>query len=96
MTAFILPTDGGAPRPHRCAACFDLLAWQRTQNGATIAASTIDRVRATLRSALNAAVREGLIAANPLAQVRLAKPVRPRARCSVRLGGSAAASQAVK
>jgi integrase len=36
-----------------------------------------DRVRATLRSALNAAVREGLIASNPLAQVRLDKPVRP-------------------
>jgi len=42
-----------------------------------VAASTVDRVRATLRSALNAAVREGLIAANPLAQVRLDKPVRP-------------------
>jgi integrase len=42
-----------------------------------IAASTVDRVRATLRSALNAAVREGLIAGNPLAQVRLARPVRP-------------------
>jgi len=80
----------------RLQACFDLLAWQRTRNGAPIAASTIDRVRAMLRSALNAAVREGLIAANPLAQVRLAKPVRPRARCLVRLGGSAAANQAVK
>ena len=42
-----------------------------------MAASTVDRVRATLRSALNAAVREGLIASNPLAQVRLDKPVRP-------------------
>jgi integrase len=42
-----------------------------------VAASTVDRVRATLRSALNAAVREGLIASNPLAQVRLDKPVRP-------------------
>jgi hypothetical protein len=34
-------------------------------------------VRATLRSALNAAVREGLITASPLTQVRLARPVRP-------------------
>jgi integrase len=42
-----------------------------------IAASTVDRIRATLRSALNAAVREGLIASNPLAQVRVARPVRP-------------------
>jgi integrase len=61
----------------RLQACFSLLARQRTRNGTLIAASTVDRVRATLRSALNAAVREGLIAANPLAQVRLDKPVRP-------------------
>ena len=61
----------------RLQACFNLLSRQRTKNGTPIAASTVDRVRATLRSALNAAVREGLIAANPLAQVRLDKPVRP-------------------
>jgi hypothetical protein len=61
----------------RLQACFDLLARQRTRKGTLIAASTVDRVRATLRSALNAAVREGLIAANPLAQVHLAKPVQP-------------------
>jgi hypothetical protein len=61
----------------RLHACFDLLARQRTKNGTLIAASTVDRVRATLRSALNAAVREGLIPSNPFAQVRLGKPVRP-------------------
>jgi integrase len=61
----------------RLQACFNLLSRQRTNNGTPIAASTVDRVRATLRSALNAAVREGLIAANPLAQVRLDKPARP-------------------
>ena len=61
----------------RLQACFDLLSRQRTKKGTLIAASTVDRVRATLRSALNAAVREGLIAGNPLAQVRLDKPVRP-------------------
>ncbi len=61
----------------RLQACFDLLARQRTRNGTPIAASTVDRIRATLRSALNAAVREGLIPSNPLSQVRLAKPVRP-------------------
>ena len=61
----------------RLQACFNLLSRQRTRNGTIIAAATVDRVRATLRSALNAAVREGLIAANPLAQVRLDKPVRP-------------------
>ncbi|MCW2932359.1 MAG: int [Actinomycetia bacterium] len=61
----------------RLQACFTLLSRQRTRNGTPIAASTVDRVRATLRSALNAAVREDLIASNPLAQVRLDKPVRP-------------------
>jgi integrase len=61
----------------RLQACFDLLSRQRTKKGTLIAASTVDRVRATLRSALNAAVREGLITVNPLAQVRLDKPVRP-------------------
>jgi Phage integrase, N-terminal SAM-like domain len=61
----------------RLQACFDLLARQRTKTGTPIAASTVDRVRATLRSALNAAVREGLIASSPLAHVRIDKPVRP-------------------
>jgi hypothetical protein len=61
----------------RLQACFSLLSRQRTRKGTLIAASTVDRVRATLRSALNAAVREDLIAANPLAHVRLDKPVRP-------------------
>jgi Phage integrase, N-terminal SAM-like domain len=61
----------------RLQACFNLLLRQRTKKGTLIAASTVDRVRATLRSALNAAVREGLIASNPLAHVRLDKPVRP-------------------
>ncbi len=61
----------------RLQACFDLLTRQCTRNGTLIAASTVDRVRATLRSALNAAVREGLLTSNPLAQVRLDKPVRP-------------------
>jgi hypothetical protein len=36
-------------------------------------------VKAGQRLGLNAAVREGLIPGNPLAQVRLDKPVRPRA-----------------
>jgi integrase len=61
----------------RLQACFDLIARQRTRSGTVIAASTVDRVRATLRSTLNAAVREGLIVSSPLAQVRLARPVRP-------------------
>jgi integrase len=77
---YLIPSIGritlGGLTGKRLQACFSLLARQRTRNGTVIAASTVDRVRATLRSALNAAVREGLIASNPLAQVRLEKPVR--------------------
>ncbi len=61
----------------RLQACFSLLARQRTSKGTLIAPATVDRIRATLRSALNAAVREGLMACNPLDQVRLERPVRP-------------------
>jgi integrase len=61
----------------RLQACFDMLARQRTGKGTALSPATVDRVRATLRSALNAAIREGLITASPLAQVRLAGPVRP-------------------
>ncbi len=61
----------------RLQACFSLLARQRTSKGTPIAASTVDQVRATLRAALNAAVREGLIASNTLTHVRLDKPARP-------------------
>jgi len=43
----------------RLQACFNLIARQRIKKGTLIAAATVDRVRATLRSALNAAVREG-------------------------------------
>jgi hypothetical protein len=61
----------------RLQASFDLLARQRTAKGTPMAPSAVDRVRATLRSALNTAVREGLMASNPLVQVRVARPVRP-------------------
>jgi integrase len=78
---YLIPSLGritlGDLTAKRLQACFDLLARQRTRKGTPIAGSTVDRVRATLRAALNAAVREGLIASNPLAQVRLDKPVRP-------------------
>jgi hypothetical protein len=61
----------------RLQSCFDLLARRRTGNGTALAPATVDRIRATLRSALNSAVREGLITTNPVRMVRLARPVRP-------------------
>ena len=69
----------------------DLTARQRARKGTPIGGATVARVRATLRAALNAAVREGLITTNPLAQVRLEKPVRPHPvirtdRLDLRLG----------
>jgi hypothetical protein len=37
----------------------------------------VDRIRATLRSALNTAVREGVLATNPMRSVKVTHPVRP-------------------
>jgi site-specific recombinase XerD len=61
----------------RLQACFDLLARRRTRSGGRISPATVDQVRATLRSALNAAVREGILALNPMRSVRVSHPVRP-------------------
>jgi hypothetical protein len=44
---------------------FAVLAGRRNRYGEQIASSTLHRIRATLRAALNAAVREGLITSNP-------------------------------
>ncbi|GIL28965.1 site-specific integrase [Actinocatenispora comari] len=41
-------------------------------------ATTLHRIRATLRAALNAAIREDLIAANPATHIELPSPRRPR------------------
>jgi integrase len=57
--------------------CVTHLAKQHRADGAHLSPSTVDRVRATLRAALNAAVREDLLAANPVQGVRIAKPTRP-------------------
>jgi hypothetical protein len=50
---------------------FLALGRRRNRYGAPISASTLQRIRATLRAALNHAVREDLIAANPTQGVRL-------------------------
>ena len=57
---------------------FDQLA-QRGAGGAPLSPATIVRVRATLRAALNAAIRDCLIAENPARNLDLATAHRPRA-----------------
>jgi hypothetical protein len=47
--------------------------------GAPVSAATLTRIRATLRAALNAAIRGGLISDNPAAKAELPKAPRPRA-----------------
>ncbi|MET9344917.1 tyrosine-type recombinase/integrase [Nonomuraea sp. NPDC003804] len=56
---------------------FAVLARRRNRYGQLIASSTLPRIRATLRTALNAAVREGLLASNPARMIRLPAPRQP-------------------
>src|SRR6266511_4655287 len=59
-------------------AAFRIIGSGRTRSGRLVAPSTLDRIRATLRSALSEAVRHGLIDFNPATRVRLPKPSRVR------------------
>ena len=56
---------------------FTAIGRQRPANGAPLSAATLARIRATLRAALNAAIREGLMSANPVRLVELPPAVRP-------------------
>lgn len=58
---------------------FAILARTPSRYGRARAASTLHRIRATLRVALNAAVRRGLIEANPAHYLELPPTARPRA-----------------
>jgi hypothetical protein len=58
---------------------FAILARTPTRYGRARAASTLHRIRATLRVALNAAMRRGLIETNPARYLELAPASRPRA-----------------
>jgi site-specific recombinase XerC len=57
---------------------FTAIAAQRTKSGAPMAAVTLQRIRATLRRALNMAIREGLLQVNPAKLVLLPRPQRHR------------------
>jgi integrase len=60
-------------------AAFTRIAATRTRTGQPLSPATVRRIHATLRAALNAALRDGLIATNPAWHTRLplAQPVRP-------------------
>ena len=78
---YLIPALGGWTLDEltvpRTQTCFDLLAKRRTRWAEPISPVTVDRIRATLRSALNTAVREGVMATNPVTAVRIAHPTRP-------------------
>jgi hypothetical protein len=57
----------------------DGISRRTTVSGRLIAASTVQRVRATLRSAFNAAVGAGMMGRNPALWLRLGKGARPLA-----------------
>ena len=59
------------------AGMFTAIGRQRPAAGAPLSPATLARIRATLRAALNAAIREGPISVNPARLVELPAPARP-------------------
>jgi len=59
------------------AAMFAKVEQVPSRRGTPLAAGSLQRMRATLRAALNAAIREGLLIDNPARHVELANPHRP-------------------
>ncbi|SIO89858.1 integrase family protein [Nocardiopsis sp. JB363] len=57
--------------PATVAQAFDSISRHRSPTGALLSAATVQRVRATLRAALNTAVGEGLLVSNPAKGLRL-------------------------
>jgi integrase len=60
-------------------AMFTAIIRQHQALGSPVSAATLNRIRATLRAALNAAIRRGLIADNPASRAELPRARRPRA-----------------
>jgi hypothetical protein len=79
----LIPHLGGIVLRELCLddvqSAFAVLARTPTRYGRARAASTLHRIRATLRVALNAALRRGLIEANPARYLELPPASRPRA-----------------
>jgi hypothetical protein len=61
------------------AAMFAALERTPSRRGSPLAPGSLQRIRATLRAALNAAIREGLLTINPARLVELASSHRPHA-----------------
>ena len=60
-------------------AMFTAITRQHQAFGSPVSAATLNRIRATLRAALNAAIRRGLITGNPASRAELPRARRPRA-----------------
>src|SRR5215469_5698655 len=81
LDTYLLPRIGRIPLAMLTAAdlrvMFTAIGRQRPAGGAPLSPATLGRIRATLRAALNAAIREGLVSANPARLAELPSPVRP-------------------
>jgi len=79
---YLLPYLGGIPlaalTPGDVQAMFTAVIRDETALGRPVSAATLHRIHATLRAALNGAVRAGLIAVNPGRYPELPRSVRPR------------------
>jgi hypothetical protein len=75
LDTYLLPCIGSIPLAMLTAAdlrvMFTAIARQRPAAGGPLSPATVGRIRATLRAALNAAIREGPISANPARLVEL-------------------------
>jgi len=60
-------------------AMFTAISRQHQELGSPVSAAMLNRVRATLRVALNAAMRRGLVGENPASRAELPRAPRPRA-----------------
>jgi hypothetical protein len=58
---------------------FHIITREHQDAGRRLSAATLDRIRAMLRAALNAALRPGLIEENPASLAALPPTLRPRA-----------------
>jgi integrase len=81
LDTYLLPCIGNIPLAMLTAAdlrvMFTAIARRRPAAGGPLSPATLARIRATLRAALNAAIREGLISVNPARLVELPAPARP-------------------